>query len=73
MASLAPDGEVLSANSIDLSKLKSAKAVNVAVLGMLSKKLDIPREKWLEAIGKFFPPKLRDANEAAFILGENSI
>ena len=40
---------------------------------MLSKKLDIPREKWLEVIGKFFPPKLRDANEAAFILGENSI
>ena len=73
MASLAPGGVALSANSIDLSKLKSSKAVNVAVLGMLSKKLDIPREKWLEVIGKFFPQKLREANEAAFVLGENSI
>lgn len=73
IASLAPDGIVLSADSIDLSRLKSAKAVNVAVLGMLSKKLGIPREKWLEVVGKFFHAKLREANEAAFVLGENSI
>ena len=71
--SLAPDGVVLSANSIDTSKLRNAKAITVAVLGMLSKKLDIPREKWLEVLKKFFPQKLHDANESAFILGENSI
>ena len=71
--SLAPDGVVLSANSIDASNLRNAKAINVAVLGMLSKKLDIPREKWLEVLKKFFPQKLHDANESAFILGENSI
>ena len=71
--SLAPDGVVLSANSIDASKLRNAKAINVAVLGMLSKKLDIPREKWLEVLKKFFPQKLHDANESAFKLGENSI
>ena len=71
--SLAPDGVVFSANSIDTSKLRNAKAINVAVLGMLSKKLDIPREKWLEVLKKFFPQKLHDANESAFILGENSI
>ena len=73
LLSLAPDGVVLSANSIDTSKLRNAKAINVAVLGMLSKKLDIPREKWLEVLKKFFPQKLHDANESAFILGENSI
>ena len=73
MVSLAPNGVVLSANSIDISKLKNAKAVNVAVLGMLSKKLNLPREKWLEVLKKFFPQKLHEANEAAFLLGENSI
>ena len=73
LLSLAPDGIVLSANSIDVSKLKSAKAINVAVLGMLSKKLDLPREKWLEVLKKFFPQKLHEANEEAFILGENAI
>lgn len=71
-ASLAPSGVVISPADFDVSKLKSAKAINVAALGVLSNYLDIPENRWLETIAKFFPEKLREANEEAFRLGRNS-
>lgn len=71
-SSLAPDGVVISPADFDVSKLKSAKAINVAALGVLSNYLDIPENRWLETIAKFFPEKLREANEEAFRLGRNS-
>ncbi len=69
---LAPDAVVISPEDFDVSKLKSAKAVNVAALGVLSKYLDIPENRWLETLKKFFPEKLHEANEDAFFLGRNS-
>ena len=66
-------GLVIKPEDFDVSKLASAKAVNVAMLGVLSKHLtSIPVEKWLEALKKFFPEKLWKANEDAFMLGRNS-
>ena len=70
--SLAPNGIRISPEDFDVSKLKSAKAVNVAALGVLSKHLDIAEEKWLDILKKFFPEKLHEANEDAFKLGRNS-
>ena len=70
--SLAPTGIRISPEDFDVSKLKSAKAVNVATLGVLSKHLDIAEEKWLDILKKFFPEKLHEANEEAFKLGRNS-
>ncbi len=66
-------GLVIKPEDFDVSKLASAKAVNVAMLGVLSRHLtDIPLEKWLGALKKFFPEKLWKANEDAFMLGRNS-
>lgn len=71
-SSMAEGGVVISANDIDASKLASKKALNVALLGVLSRHFDIPEERWLETLKKFFPEKLNASNEAAFKLGRNS-
>ncbi len=70
--SMKDGGIVISPADFDASKLASAKAVNVAALGVLSRHLDIPENRWLEVLEKFFPEKLHAANEAAFKLGRNS-
>ena len=70
--SLARGGVGISPADFDVSKLKSAKSINVAALGVLSRHLDIPEGRWLETIAKFFPEKLREANAEAFMLGRNS-
>lgn len=70
--SMAADGIVISPADFDASKLPSAKSVNVAVIGALSKYFkDIPESKWLDMLKKFFPEKLWQANEAAFAIGRN--
>ncbi len=38
-------------------------------MARLAKRLDIPREKWIEAIGKSVAPKFVEMNEKAFTLG----
>lgn len=70
--SMAEGGVMISADDIDASKLPSKKALNVALLGRLSKHFDIPAERWLELLKKFFPEKLHKTNEEAFMLGRNS-
>ena len=47
----------------------NAKASNVALLGALSKSLDIPEDTWIECISARVPPKTIDANIAAFKAG----
>ena len=71
LKSLSPGGVVISQGDFDASKLPSVKSLNVAALGALSLRLDIPESRWLETLRKFFPEKLWSANEAAFKLGRN--
>ena len=47
----------------------SAKAVNVVLVGVLSRSMDIPEEKWLRAIEETVPPKFAELNRRAFLLG----
>lgn len=47
----------------------SAKAVNIVLMGRLSKYFDIPVEKWLDAIENCVPPKFVGMNRKAFMLG----
>ena len=47
----------------------SAKAVNIVLMGRLSKYFDIPVEKWLDAIENCVPPKFVEMNRKAFMLG----
>ncbi len=50
----------------------SAKAVNLVLMGRLSRYFDIPEEKWLMAIEKCVPAKFVDLNRKAFALGRDS-
>ena len=50
----------------------SSKAVNIALLGRLARYLDIPYEKWTEAIAKTVAEKFVSINEKAFSLGYRS-
>ena len=47
----------------------SSKAVNIVLMGRLSKYFDIPVEKWLDAIENCVPPKFVEMNRKAFMLG----
>lgn len=47
----------------------SAKAVNVVLVGVLSRSMDIPEENWLRAIEETVPLKFAELNRRAFLLG----
>lgn len=47
----------------------SAKAVNIVLLGRLSRYFDIPLEKWERAIEACVPPKFLELNKKAFAAG----
>ena len=47
----------------------SPKAVNIVLMGRLSKYMDIPEEKWLSAVEKSVNPKFKDMNLSAFKSG----
>jgi indolepyruvate ferredoxin oxidoreductase beta subunit len=47
----------------------SSKAVNIVLMGRLSKYFDIPAKKWQQAIEALVPEKFREVNLKAFALG----
>ena len=47
----------------------SAKAVNLVLMGRLSRYFDIPQEKWINAIEQCVPAKFVEMNKKAFALG----
>ena len=47
----------------------SSKAVNLVLMGRLSKYFDIPEEEWLQAIEASVPAKFLEMNKIAFKLG----
>ena len=47
----------------------SSKAVNIVLMGRLSRYFDIPEEKWQQAIRECVPEKFVDVNLKAFALG----
>lgn len=63
---------ILMPDRIDAARLKSRKSLNVAMLGLLSRELDIPVSHWLEVLREVLPGKLHEENEAAFHLGRES-
>jgi len=50
----------------------NTKAVNVVLLGLLSKYMDIHPDLWLEAMKETIPPKYLDANLRAFASGRKA-
>ena len=68
-AALAPNGVLIDDSQIDVSKLTNKKSINIALLGVLSRRLDFTPEAWMAAIYRNLPEKLHEVNEKAFLLG----
>ncbi len=69
---LRPGGVLLTPADIDLAKLPTAKALNVAMLGRLSRCFDFPEQSWQDSLRANFPEKLHTANGKAFALGRGA-
>ena len=50
----------------------SAKAVNLVLMGRLSKYFDFTVDEWMQAIDASVPAKFKEMNERAFALGANA-
>ena len=50
----------------------SAKAVNIVLMGHLSRYFDFTMEEWMEAIEQSVPAKFLELNKTAFTLGANA-
>ena len=50
----------------------SSKAVNLVLMGKLSKYFDFTEEEWMKAIEASVPPKFLELNKKAFALGANA-
>lgn len=66
---LKEDGILVKPSDFDIANLGNKRALNVALLGALSKHMDFSVEQWFDAIHQQFPERLVDANEKAFMLG----
>ena len=62
-------------DAIDALKLAeeagNSKAVNIVLMGRLSKWFDFTEEEWMEALEKSVPPKFLELNKKAFALGRD--
>lgn len=68
-AFLKKGGVLLTPADIDVTKLENVKALNVAMLGKLSKHFDFTVEQWEVALNKLFAEKFHEGNKKAFMLG----
>ena len=68
-AFLKQGGVLLTPADIDVSKLENVKALNVAMLGKLSKHFDFTVDQWTVALNKLFAEKFHEGNKKAFMLG----
>ena len=50
----------------------SPKAVNIVLMGHLSRNFDFTEGEWLDAIAQSVPPKFLELNKTAFLLGRNA-
>ena len=50
----------------------SAKAVNIVLMGRLSKYFDFSEEEWMDAIARSVPEKFLELNKKAFLMGRNA-
>jgi indolepyruvate ferredoxin oxidoreductase beta subunit len=65
-------GLMIPPDFVDEKQLSNKRSLNVALLGALSHHLDIPEERWIEAINAALPPHLHDVNAKAFKLGRDT-
>ena len=63
-------GVLIEPGRIDAKQLQNSRCLNVALLGCLSKHLEIAEEYWRQAICAHLPEKIREMNLHAFALGQ---
>jgi indolepyruvate ferredoxin oxidoreductase beta subunit len=66
-------GVLIPPDAVDEALLANKKSLNVALLGALAARLDLPEACWLEAIRAALPERLHALNEKAFRLGRESV
>lgn len=60
-------------DALDLAmQAGSSKAVNLVLMGRLSKYFEATQEAWMEALEACVPPKFLELNKKAFALGRNA-
>jgi indolepyruvate ferredoxin oxidoreductase beta subunit len=69
---LRPGGVVITPDAVNLDQLANKKALNVALLGVLSAHLPVAEEVWLESLRQGFDEKFADANQQAFRCGRSA-
>lgn len=67
------EGVLITPDDIDDGKLPNKRSVNVALLGVLSRYLDLKEEDWLKAVCDNLPEKLHEVNRQAFALGRKRV
>jgi indolepyruvate ferredoxin oxidoreductase, beta subunit len=63
-------GLLIPPDALDEGLLPNRRSLNVALLGILSRRLDLPEEHWLAALRAALPERLHDVNEKAFRIGQ---
>lgn len=66
---LRPGGVLIEPSMVDAGQLENKRSFNVAMIGRLSRHLDLPEPCWCEALAANFPPAWLDTNLKAFALG----
>ncbi len=69
---LAPHGILIPPDAVPPEKLANKRSLNVALLGVLSARLDIPEEHWVAALRAALPERLHAVNDAAFRTGRET-
>ncbi len=67
---LKPTGVLIEAGMVDEKRLANRKSLNVALLGVLARHLDLADNLWHAAIQAVLPEKLHAANLQAFAIGK---
>jgi indolepyruvate ferredoxin oxidoreductase, beta subunit len=70
---LRPGGLLVPPDAIDEAKLPNKRSLNVALLGILSRGLDLAEAHWIAALKEALPERLHAVNLAAFQLGRETV
>jgi indolepyruvate ferredoxin oxidoreductase beta subunit len=71
-AALRPGGTLIAPASFDERSLRNKKSLNVALLGVLSRHLNLPEDTWIAAITAALPPELHELNLDVFSAGRHA-
>jgi indolepyruvate ferredoxin oxidoreductase beta subunit len=72
-ALLRQDGILLAPDLIPEAELPNKRSLNIALLGALSRYLDLPEQCYLDAMRSALPAKVHSVNEKAFELGRSLV